>query len=350
VEAGSWLIVRHERRPGRSENTRGPRRTLRGMSSDPTDTDVLRRLDDAAAAVREHARLAELAAGSEERLAATGRASSAARAARDERQAELHALESFGPGRVWASVRGRRDEDLAQARTGLATAEEQLTRAEADVAAARAEHQRLRTAMAELGDVHAKQEQAMVAVEDWHRRSGSTTGRELTDLALALGTTRAQLAEVREALQAARDAQGLLVEAVAMLQKARDWSSYDTFLGGGMLASAVKHDRVDSAEALLRRANDALRRLATELADVDGSSARLVPVDIDRMTRAVDVWFDNIVTDWSVRDRIVRSHERTQGVLETVRTVGRDLETRERELREREAIDAARREHLLLPR
>lgn len=320
------------------------------MSSEPAGTDVLRRLDDAAAAVREHARLAELAAASEERLAAASRASSTAPAARDERQEELDGLESFGPGRVWASVRGRRDEDLAQARTALAGAEAELARAEAGVAEARAEHQRLRAAMSELGDVHAKQEQAMVALEDWHRRSGGTTGRELTDLALKLGTTRAQLAEVREALAAARDTQALLVEAVAMLQKARDWSSYDTFLGGGMLASAVKHDRVDSAEALLRRADDALHRLATELADVDGSSARLVPVDLDRMTRAVDVWFDNVFTDWSVRGKIIQSHERTQEVLETVRTVGRDLEARERELREREASASARREHLLLPR
>lgn len=319
------------------------------MTADSAPADVHRALSDATAAVSKHDRLAGDVERAERLLAEASRVTTQARTARDRQQAEVDARETVGPGRIWATIRGQREADLARGRAALAAAEAELKRAQDEVARQRGRLQVARGELSELGDVRARREQALVALEDWHRRAGGTTGRELTDLALALGTTRAQLAEVREALQAARDAQALLVDAVTMLQKALDWSTYDTFLGGGMIASAVKHDRISTAEDLLRESGRALQRLAAELADVDGT-ARLVPVDVDDLTRTFDVWFDNIVTDWQVRDRVVRAHDRTQEVLETVRTVGRDLEQRERDLQAQEETQTERRERLLVPR
>lgn len=319
------------------------------MTADSAPADAHRALAEATAAVSRHDRLAGDVERAEGLLAEASRVSTQARTARDRQQAGVDALETVGPGRIWASIRGQREAELARARTALAAAEAELARAQDEVARQRGRLQAAGGEMSELGDVRARRKQALAALEDRHRRAGGTTGRELTDLALVLGTTRAQLAEVREPLQAAHDAQALLVDAVTMLQKARDWSTYDTFLGGGMIAGAVKHDRISTADDLLRESGRALERLAAELADVDGT-ARLVPVDVDGLTRTFDVWFDNIVTDWQVRDRVVRAHDRTQDVLETVRIVGRDLEQRERDLRAQAEAQAERRQHLLGPR
>jgi hypothetical protein len=78
----------------------------------------------------------------------------------------------------------------------------------------------------------------------------------------------------------------------------------DTFLGGGMLASAVKHNRLDSAARLAAQADRALVVLRDELADVPGMRRGDLSARVDGLTQFVDIWFDNIFTDLAVGRRI----------------------------------------------
>ena len=64
--------------------------------------------------------------------------------------------------------------------------------------------------------------------------------------------------------------------------------------------------------------------------------------------QAFDVWFDNIFSDWSVRNRIAEAAERTGAAAAAVHRVRTGLTAREAELSGDVTRLAARREELLL--
>jgi len=72
----------------------------------------------------------------------------------------------------------------------------------------------------------------------------------------------------------------------------------------------MKYGRTDEATAQLRRADEALSASSRELAGVRMAAVR--GVEVGEMTRMFDVWFDNIVSDWAVRDRIRDASDRTR--------------------------------------
>lgn len=95
-------------------------------------------------------------------------------------------------------------------------------------------------------------------------------GRQSADpLAQAFGARRAEAREVDEALPAGSAARTALRSAADLLSSARSWSAYDTFAGGGLISSVIKHDRLDQAGATMRQADAQLARFTRELADVD---------------------------------------------------------------------------------
>ncbi|OMQ15207.1 hypothetical protein A7K94_0211140, partial [Modestobacter sp. VKM Ac-2676] len=124
---------------------------------------------------------------------------------------------------------------------------------------------------------------------------------------------------------AARDA---LARVGDRLRSARSWSGWDTFLGGGALASSVKHDRLDQAAAAAAEADQQLRLLARELVDVPGAAVDLPALEIGQLTRFVDIWFDNVVTDWQVGNRIDQSLSRVGELQQLVDGVGAELDRR----------------------
>ncbi|MFC4787196.1 hypothetical protein ACT8ZV_22155 [Nocardioides sp. MAHUQ-72] len=255
-------------------------------------------------------------------------------------------LESFSPTRIWAGLRGSRDVDLAREQAEQQAAAYAVAQAESRLAQARAEHDAAAAALAALGDVAARRERALAAKEELLTASGAPGGTELTAIAGELGGLRSQLHEVRQALDAAGAAAARLADAGVMLGKAHDWSTYDTFLDGGMLGDMMKYDRMDRASALMREADRAMRHLSTELADV--GVAGVGGVEVTGLVQAFDVWFDNIFSDWSVRTRIAEAARRTDAAAAAVHRVRAGLGARETELAGAVARLAARREELLL--
>jgi hypothetical protein len=113
-----------------------------------------------------------------------------------------------------------------------------------------------------------------------------------------------------------------------------------------MLTDMMKYDRMDEAQRLLHAADQALRHLSSELADV-GMTAVVRGLAVDGLTQTFDVWFDNIFTDWSVKARISQAAERTASAARLVHEVRTRLAAQERDLTAREAELVSRREKLL---
>ncbi|MBF9337713.1 hypothetical protein G3N30_16440, partial [Microbacterium lacticum] len=223
--------------------------------------------------------------------------------------------------------------------------------AEARLAQAGAELRRVSAQRAELGDV---EERYAGALAEYERivtagAAGDSLGTVASDLRIVaadIGRARSDLREVDEAVAALRAAMSALEEAHTRLQSAGGWSTYDTFFGGGMVADLMKHSRIEESADAFARVNRALERLRIELADVGVSPVQ--GVEISDTLGVFDVLFDNVFTDWMVRERIAQARE--QAVTLQVRLSELDvaLANRRLETAERLAALARRREELLL--
>ncbi len=151
----------------------------------------------------------------------------------------------------------------------------------------------------------------------------AATQARLSELASRQGVLEAELVQLEEALTAANEARAALGQAARVLGSAGDWATYDTFLGGGFFADLAKHDRLDEANDLMRHADGALRHLATELADVQVGPVG--DVGVTDLTKAFDVWFDDIFSDWTVLNRIKAASVRVGHVIATVDRVGAEV-------------------------
>ncbi|WP_114424348.1 hypothetical protein [Nocardioides houyundeii] len=156
--------------------------------------------------------------------------------------------------------------------------------------------------------------------------AAAETDARLTEMASRQGALDAELVQLDGALTAADTAQRALGEAARELGSAGDWATYDTFLGGGVFADLAKHHRLDRAGALMRHADAALRHLAAELADVQ--VAAVGEVGVPELTRTLDIWFDNIFSDWAVRDRIKEASARVHHLRAAVDALGHELARR----------------------
>jgi hypothetical protein len=301
-------------------------------------------LDAAERAVAEHARLAarrERALGA---VHAERQGLAQARERLGDETADVERLEHLSPARIWAGLRGDRAERLDRERAEQQAAQYAVGVVEARLAAAERELAAVDGELAALGDVGARRAQALQAVEAWVRAHGGAAAGDLDALAREAGAVAAERQEVAEAAAAAYAAAGSLAEAAAHLRSADGWATYDTFFGGGFVADMVKHDKLDRAAALMRRADLDLRRLATELGDLGQQGVG--GIGIDGLTSIFD-WMDNIFGDWAVKNRIADAAGRVQHARVAVEHVQQGLAAREEALQHRAADVEARRAALL---
>ncbi len=289
---------------------------------------------------------AALAATQARAEGARARVRDARRKLADER-ADVAALESVSMTRVLAALRGRRDTDLDRERAEAAAAEYAVAEAEARAATESREVASLESRLAAYGDLEGRYAELLTRREGEVRAdpAGTDAAARLTGLADRVGELRARATQLDEAVEAGRAAHAALEQASRHLGSAGSWATYDTFFGGGLIGDMVKHDKLDRAATLMRHADLSLVRLSTELADV--GLDEVGGIGITSMTKALDVWFDNIFSDWAVRDRINQAADRVHQLLASVVQIGHELVRRQQETAAALVSASAERERLL---
>lgn len=305
--------------------------------------------DQLAAAVRdrdERARLERRLAESRARVDELERDARSKTAALTSEERDVERLESFSPTRIWAGLTGRRDTDLDRETAERDAARYALAEVQARLATARWDADAFADQLRGLGDVEGRYRDALAAKDSWVREHDPAIGARLTTLAEERGAVEAEDRELAEAHAAGCRTRDSLLDADRLLGSAGGWSTWDTFGGGGLVTDMMKYGRVDEATAQLRRADEALRAFSRELADVRMAAVR--GVEVGEMTRLFDVWFDNIFSDWAVRDRIRDAADRTRQAIAAVDAALHDVSARGRLVQARVAEIAAEQERLLL--
>lgn len=242
----------------------------------------------------------------------------------DERLRALDKLSGIGPATWWPRLRG-------QLADRLAPLSAELSSAQVDVVSAKAAHrssvERLMFVQARADDLSAAREAA----------ASSLSGVD-GDRARAIVV---EVNEIAEAVFAAQSARLSATEVVAELSTAATWSNYDTFLGGGMLASGAKRGSIESANDAAQPLVNLLAQLRKELQDL-GAPTAYFGVQLNDLTASLDVWWDNIFSDWTMHNRIDDAQERIQRLIAGLDELMEQLGQRRRDALDRlDALIAA---------
>ena len=254
-------------------------------------------------------------------------------------QKDVDRLKSISFGALFYSLLGRKTEklsaeeaELLQAKLKYEEAAETADDLEAELAELQRELAGLRSVDAEIKAV--LEEKRKLILE-----TNPSLAAELQLLTDQEAEERANLKELQEAVSAGRSVIGALDRARDRLQSARNWGRYD-MLGGGMIATAVKHSRIDDARSAIHTAQTSLRRFQTELKDVQSDVN--VRIEIGGLLTFADYFFDGLITDWIVQGRIHQSlkqvsEKRSQisRIVEELEALCRQTESRLQELQRR---------------
>ncbi|NMM52525.1 hypothetical protein [Paenibacillus aquistagni] len=153
-----------------------------------------------------------------------------------------------------------------------------------------------------------KLKQAMQEKEELLREHDSAFASALDELQQQKVKLLHEKKELGEARAAGEHALRALRRAGESFDSAKNWSTYD-MLGGGMLATHIKHSRIDEAQESVTKANHALRTFQRELKDVEQAAAGTDLVHIEGGLKFADYFLDGLIADWMVNNRIQSSLE-----------------------------------------
>ncbi|WP_144018592.1 hypothetical protein [Demequina sp. NBRC 110051] len=259
--------------------------------------------------------------------------------------ADVERLERLSTTKIWATLRGNASERLAAEQAEVDAAQFAVAGAEARLASALADDERVSREHDALLSADDDYGAALDAYEVALHTSGGRDAAELKSIAQEVGEAQARQREISEALEAREITSTALDTAIAKLGSAGGWSTYDTFFGGGLVADVMKHSNIDAATQAFGAVNRALERLAVELTDIGVSS--LDGVSISDTLAIFDVFFDNILSDWMVRERIAQARTNADDLRERLDRLGVELGDDARRTSTRIAALMRRREEIL---
>ncbi len=163
--------------------------------------------------------------------------------------------------------------------------------------------------------------------------SNSPVGRHLVELEKEIQDKFYLKREIHEALLMGAKAVDMLNQMVNSLQTARNWGRYDLAGGGKGMTSYMKHSNIDQARALAYKLKHILVKFEDELYDVYDREQFEISFKLDSFTHFTDIFFDNLITDWIVQQKIRNA---LANVLNVQDRVSRIVETLKHELKNME--------------
>jgi len=262
-------------------------------------------------------------------------------------QQDVDRLEHMSLTRVLVALKGSRDEALAREHAEADAVRMRLADAQARLEAVRTEHQAAQEQLDRLSS--APDDYTALLAEKERHLTESSDPRRATLLSLAdeRGRLNAELGEMANAAQAADAARQALLQTEYKLGSASGWNTYDTFFGGGMIATVMEHSRLDEAAAAAAEADRRMAVLRTDLTELDQIEQTSPVITLSSATRFVDMWFDNIFTDLAVRDRIKQAQQNVTQSLQLVNAVEERLKAQSADVQSRLAEIEVQRRDLL---
>jgi len=249
-------------------------------------------------------------------------------------KADLDKLERLSLSTLFYTVLGSREEQTEKERQEFLAAQLQYQKAKFLVASLESECDHLNEQLDQLQGIDQEYEALLSEKEEMLRASDQDMRRELAEIEGQEANIKAEIRELEEAIQAGKKTFTALKQVGESLESAQGWGVWD-ILGGGLLSTAIKHDRINQAREAVFEVQAQMGQFKRELADVSKSAE--LEVELTAFESFADYFFDGLIIDWIVQSKITNSLEQTRKAQKSIRKAIKELE----ELKE-QANDQAR--------
>lgn len=243
----------------------------------------------------------------------------------DNEDKDVKKLEKFSITNIFYSILGSKEQQLEKERQELLSAKlkhdeccKSVSALERDLELYKESFNSLLGADYEYENVLKQKEMFILSLNDDNSKKLHELMDDQTNLA-------AQKKELEEAIASGEAAQIELEHVLDSLDRAEDWGTWD-MIGGGLLATAAKHDHIDDAKEYAHYAKIALIRFQSELSDVDLTTD--IDINIGSFETFADYFFDGLISDWIVQSRIRESLDCVQHAAYNVDSIISSLKNR----------------------
>ena len=167
-------------------------------------------------------------------------------------------------------------------------------------------------------ELQAKLEMNKIQMRLWLEQHAPNAASKLQQLKEQQNFAQQLLREIGEAIEAGQAAKQTLIEAATELIKAQDYSTWDTFLGGGVFATHLKHEKLRVSNTYLHKAQRDLQKFQNELLDLKGIEYRSLTVDVDGFVTFSDYFSDDIFSAWSIHSKLNKSRQQVSQVIDDI--------------------------------
>ena len=241
----------------------------------------------------------------------------------NEEKVDVEKLESTSLTALFYSVLGSWDQQLEKERQELLSVQLLYQKSSRQVEFLERDREYLIKQLAELAGVEAQYTSLLAEKELVLRQSNPAAAHELLALSEQTGSLNAEIKEIGEAILAGKQLSGSLDQVIDSLESAKNWGTWD-LLGGDLVATLVKHSRIDDARDGIEEVQAGMTRLTRELADIQDQVD--LGIDITGFESFADFFLDGLIIDWIVQSKIVDSLERTQEASDSLSQVVKKLD------------------------
>ncbi|UOQ86594.1 hypothetical protein [Gracilibacillus salinarum] len=244
---------------------------------------------------------------------------------------DVEKLESFSIANLFYSITGQKDEKLDEEKQEAARAQLRYQEAKESVTDIEQDIEALNDQIRALGEPDVRYQHLLE--EKYHHLldANHESGHQALSLLEQLGVMEDEKSEIAEAIAAGEDVKRALSEASESLEKAKNWGTADMF-GGGLISTSLKHSHIDDAKRFIHHAQRLLRKFSHELNDI-GTSFQ-ADLSISGGLTFADYFFDGLIMDWFVQDKINQSAEKVDDMYSRVSDTIHQLKKINLELKE----------------
>jgi DNA repair exonuclease SbcCD ATPase subunit len=153
-------------------------------------------------------------------------------------------------------------------------------------------------------------------------REGGNLGNKLKNKILNIDQLKVDMKELREAINAGKDALRSLNLVEEKLNSARNWGTWD-ILGGGLISNMAKHSAINEANNIAKTAQVDLKKFKKELSDINEFTS--IQVNLSSFASFADFFFDGILSDWFVQSKIKDSLNNVNEAMREIEVIISDL-------------------------
>lgn len=247
----------------------------------------------------------------------------------EEEYENLDDLEKLSLKSLFYKVLGSKEEQMEKARQEYLQASLKFDEYKKSIELLEYEKKVLTEKLVKKKDLSGELEKLMKRREREIIRGNKKEGKTLLHIQQQIDHHQVMIREVREALQVGQEAYNVLEQVVGFLRTARNWGRWDMGQRGRGTAH-MKHSNIDRARERAYLAQQLLHRFERELRDIYNNVEQLnLNIELDSFSRFMDVFFDNLISDWVIQQKIQNALSNVSAVKDRVLRMLEGLRTEE---------------------